>query len=111
MVAIMTVHRPFAHTALALAALLMASAAIAEETVVALSPDAKAKILDAAAEHNATLREEPTINGIGRRIHGEIGMFVGTNGARGVSGAAEMPVGETGTVAIAFENSRFGRTR
>jgi hypothetical protein len=44
-------------------------------------------------------------------MQGEIGMMIGTNGARGIFGSAVAPIGETGTVAVAFENSRFGRRR
>ena len=42
-----------------------------------------------------------------RRIHGEMSAFVGTGGARGVSGVAVVPLGDSGTATFAFENSRF----
>ncbi|KQX17929.1 MULTISPECIES: hypothetical protein [unclassified Sphingomonas] len=105
----MTAHRSLARYGLALAALLAASAAVAEETVVALSPEAKEKLLDAAAARAPRMIGEPAINGLDRGVHGEVGMFVGTGGARGVFGSAVAPVGENGQIAIAFENSRFGR--
>lgn len=95
----------------ALAMLFAAPAASAEETVVSLSPAAKEKTLDAAAARNAAAIGEPAINGAGRRIQGQIGMMMGTNGARGVFGSAIAPVGETGSIAVAFENSRFGGRR
>ncbi|RYD93280.1 MAG: hypothetical protein EOP61_23870 [Sphingomonadales bacterium] len=50
----------------------------------------------------------PAINGIGRQIHGQVGVMVGTNGARGVAASMYAPLGETGHVAVAFENTRFG---
>lgn len=89
----------------------MASAAGAEETVVALSPAAKEKLLDAAATRNVNAPGEPAVNGIGRQIHGEVGFMVGTGGTRGVFGSAVAPLGENGSIAVAFENSRYGGYR
>lgn len=79
--------------------------------MVSLSPEAKERVLEAAAARNAGAIGEPVINGTGRQIHGQIGMMIGTNGTRGVFGSAVAPVGETGSVAVAFENSRFGGRR
>ena len=108
----MTAHRSLARHAFALAALLAAATpALAAEQVVALSPVEKEALLNAAAERNAGRIGEPTINGVGRRIHGEISMMIGTGGARGIGGAMVAPIGETGTVALAFENVRYGRRR
>ena len=81
---------------------------------MALSPEAKEKILEAAASRPAKPIGEPAINGmggIGSQIHGEVGMMIGTNGTRGVFGSAVAPLGDSGSVAVAFENSRFGRYR
>lgn len=109
----MTAHRTLGRYGFALAALLAASAAGATETVVSLSPEARERILDEAASRNAGRFEEPAINGIGaaRQVHGHVGMMIGTNGARGVFGSAMAPIGETGHIAFAFENTRFGRRR
>ena len=107
----MTAYRLRARHGFALAVLIAASAAHAGETVVALSPEAKAKILDAAAARPAAAPGGAAINGLGRQIHGEVGMMIGTNGARGVFGSAAAPIGESGSVAVAFENSRFGGYR
>lgn len=107
----MTAHRSLARHGLALAALLIASAAGAQETVVALTPEAKAKILDATAARPSSSLGSPAINGLDRQIHGEVGMMIGTNGTRGVFGSAVAPLGDSGSVAVAFENSRFGRLR
>lgn len=92
-----------------LAAALAAPAAYAQESVIALSPAAKEKLLDAAATRAQSRADEPAIHGIGRQVHGEVGMFVGTGGARGMFGSAVAPIGDKGSVAITFENSRFGR--
>ncbi len=103
---------------LVLAALLVAVAApaFAEEQVIALNPEAKEKLLNDAATRNQSrpATGEPVINGLGglgglRNVHGEVGMFVGTGGSRGIYGSAVAPIGENGQVAIAVENSRFGR--
>ena len=107
----MTAHRLLARYGFALAGLLLGVAGHAEETVVSLSPAAKEKILEAAATRNAKAVGEPAIDGVGRQIHGEIGMMIGTNGTRGVFGSAVAPLGETGSVAVAFENSRYGGRR
>jgi hypothetical protein len=90
-------------------ALIVATPVMAAEQVVALSPAEKEKLLDAAADRNVDAIGEPTINGIGRQIHGEVCMFVGTHGARGMFGSTVIPVGESSTLGLAFETSRFGR--
>ena len=106
----MTAYRPSVRHGLALAALLLAgSIAHAEERVIALSPAEKEKLLNAAAERPRPVGDELPVNGLGRQVHGEVGMFVGTGGARGVYGSAVAPIGEKGQIAVAFENSRFGR--
>ncbi len=108
----MTAHRTLVRHGFALAALLSAAApAFAAEQVIALSPAEKEKLLNAAAERNAGRLEEPTINGIGRRIHGEVSMMIGTNGARGIGASMVAPIGETGHVALAFQKVRYGRWR
>ena len=46
-----------------------------------------------------------------RRVHGEVGAFVGSGGARGVFGSAAVPLGSDGIAAFSFEHSDFGRQR
>lgn len=41
-----------------------------------------------------------------RRPRGEIGMMVGTGGARGVYGVTSVPLGSNGSATFGFENSR-----
>jgi hypothetical protein len=108
----MTAYRaPLRHAFVLAALLLIGAAAQAEETVIALSPAEKEKLLDAAARKPRPIGELPVNgiagNGIAGKVHGEVGMFVGTGGARGVFGTAVAPVGETGQIAVSFENSRF----
>lgn len=40
-------------------------------------------------------------------IHGEVGMFIGTGGARGVYGSTAVPLGENGMAQFSFETSQF----
>lgn len=108
----MTAYRFLVHHGFALLALLTAAApVIAAEQVIALSPTEKEKLLAAVAERNAGRIEEPTINGIGRRIHGQVSMMIGTNGARGIAASMVAPIGETGHIALAFQKLRYGRLR
>ncbi len=44
-----------------------------------------------------------------RRAHGAVSVSVGTGGYRSVAMRTDIPVGETGMVSIAVEQSRFGR--
>ena len=44
-----------------------------------------------------------------RRIHGEMGMMIGTGGARGLYGATEIPLGDSATAGFAFSTERYGR--
>jgi hypothetical protein len=89
----------------------VAAPASAAEQVIALSSAEKEKLLNAAAERNAGRIEEPTINGIRPRIHGQLGMMIGTNGARGIAASMAAPIGETGHIALAFRKIRYGRWR
>ena len=109
----MTAYRALGrHGLVVVAALIAGTAAHAEERVIALSPAEKAELLDELAARPAKVDAgEPAINGRGREVHGEVGMFVGTGGARGLFGSAVAPVGENGSIAVAFENSRYGRFR
>jgi len=108
-VGVMRAHRLPRRYCFALAALISAAPSLAAEQVIALSPAEKEQFLEAVAKRNSGKIEEPTINGISQRIHGQISMMVGTNGARGIAASMVAPIGETGTVALAFENTRYGR--
>ena len=47
----------------------------------------------------------------GRGIHGEVGAMIGSNGTRGVYGAADIPLGDKAGVSVSFEASHFGYGR
>ncbi len=40
-----------------------------------------------------------------RKIHGEMGMFVGTGGTRGIFGTAVVPLGENATAILSFNHA------
>lgn len=42
-----------------------------------------------------------------RKPHGEMSMFVGTGGARGIAGTIGMPIGETGFAQFSFNQGRY----
>jgi hypothetical protein len=92
----------------ALLATIVATPVLAAEQVIALSPAEKEKLLDAAADRNVNAIGEPVINGLSRRPHGEIGMFVGNHGARGVFGSTVVPVGQDNMLGVSFATDRFG---
>ncbi|WP_414901551.1 hypothetical protein ACMT1E_00620 [Sphingomonas flavalba] len=46
-----------------------------------------------------------------RRIHGEVGFMIGTGGARGVYGAAAIPLGDNAGAMISFSQQRYGLPR
>ncbi|NIJ07005.1 hypothetical protein FHS31_000587 [Sphingomonas vulcanisoli] len=75
-----------------------AAAAHADNAVVALSPAERAAVLDRAAEGDDTL----PLNGNPRKIHGEMGMEVGTGGHRALWGSTTVPIGQTGQASFSF---------
>ena len=82
-------------------------------TVYRLTPDEIAKVAPAPAADplfDRSLFDETVITR-DRRIHGEVGAFVGSGGARGVFGSAAVPLGSDGFAAFSFEHSDFGRQR
>lgn len=112
---------------LALLAALIATLALAEEPAATDAPvataSADAPALSTAEQIDAFLKSSPARDlprddvpdGVvpreDRKPHGEISVGVGTGGYRSVSGRAEIPVGETGRVSLAFENTRNGYGR
>ncbi len=87
---------------------LFAAAPAAAEDVVRLS----------AAEREAAInggRGELPINGApglgDGKIHGEMGMAVGSNGMRALYGSTVVPLGTTGQLGLAFSTVQGGRWR
>ncbi|MBY8824955.1 hypothetical protein [Sphingomonas colocasiae] len=80
---------------------------------IRLSDAQRDAILDASTEDRAAAaRGEPAgAQGPDRRIHGEMGVMIGTNGTRGTYGTADIPLGENAGATVSFETSRFGYPR
>lgn len=67
---------------------------------------------EAALEYGATRSaNELPINGLDRKIHGEVGMEIGSNGSRAMFGTATVPLGDTGSATVSFLNANGGRYR
>ncbi len=46
-----------------------------------------------------------------RRIHGEVGVMIGSNGTRGAYGTAAIPLGDNAGAVVSFESTRYGYRR
>jgi hypothetical protein len=80
---------------------------------IRLTDEQRMAILDSnTVESAAAARGElPGSRYSDRRIHGEIGAMIGTNGTRGIYGVAEIPLGDRASAVVSFENSRYGYRR
>ena len=103
--------------------LLFAGPALAEPQVYALSPAEAAAAKEAAShrtdtdtpallpdpERDRALATSlyPTEPRRDRAVHGEVGMMIGSGGARGIYGAFGVPLGETGFASFSFENTQL----
>lgn len=47
----------------------------------------------------------------GRKVHGEMGVAIGSHGLRGVYGTAAIPLGAEAGAVVSVESSRYGRAR
>jgi len=99
-----------------------ARAAEAQGPVVTAGPtDAPPPAADTAAQVENFVHKAPPVNlddgapdgVIGqeepRKVHGEVGVSIGTGGYRSGYVSSVIPVGKTGTVAIAVGETKFGR--
>jgi hypothetical protein len=66
-----------------------------------------ASVSDAAAAEDA--EDDGPVRD--NRVHGEISVGAGTNGYREVSGAATVPIGDTGQATIAVDSEQFNYRR
>jgi hypothetical protein len=67
----------------------------------ALAPSAER---DAILSHSLYAENETRID---RRPHGEVGMFIGSGGTRGVFGTVGVPLGENGFASFSFDTGRY----
>jgi len=80
---------------------------IARGETIALSPEER----EAALEAGARAAQDLPINGLDRKVHGEMGMEVGTGGYRALYGTAVVPIGQTGYAQFSFMTGQMGRLR
>jgi opacity protein-like surface antigen len=109
--------RRLAGACVALLVLAGAAANVAAQAVspeagdtLSLSDEQKADVLS----HNSESSVDAARAGLGsggpdRKIHGEVGVMVGTNGARAAYGTAAIPLGDNAGAVVSFESSHFGR--
>ena len=80
----------------------------AEPVVYGLTPAEKAQVLESASQRpdadNPALLPAQSSD---RRPHGEVGMMVGTGGARGIYGVVGVPIGENGSAVMSFSNTQM----
>ena len=106
---------------LAAAALIASPALAADEPVATASQTPAPAAITTSEQIDAFIRSSPAasvaepgeVNGVvarnDRKVHGEVSVGVGTGGYRSVYVRTDMPVGETGRVSLAFEDTRYGR--
>ena len=108
--------------ALALAAALIASPALAADEPVATASRTPAPAPMSTAEQiDAFIRSAPPVDtkaagevdGVvardDRKVHGMVEVGVGTGGYRSVYAQTDMPLGENGRLSLAFEDTKGGR--
>ncbi len=105
---------------LTLLALLIAGPAFAAEPA---SPTPAEAPMSTAEQIDAFIRSSParaartaetdikSVVPAQRRAHGEVSVGVGTRGYRSIYMRSDIPIGETGTLSVAVENSRFNGRR
>ena len=96
---------------LILAAVALPSVALADASVIALTPaEIEAAKEDGARQHanSAIVDSLPTRD---RAIHGEVGFAIGTGGYGAIYGTAVAPLGDNGEIAISIANEQYGRSR
>jgi hypothetical protein len=83
------------------------------DDAVRLTDEQRMEILDNNTEEKAAAaRGELAGSGnVGRGIHGEVGVMIGSNGTRGAYGTADIPLGDNAGATVSFETSRFGYRR
>lgn len=91
-----------------------------------LSPEAADAAIEAGAEANRAAsaldlaRNDPKLalpgerDGIDlrsrRKVHGEVGVGFGSNGAREIFGEVNAPLGDTGAASFVYDYTQFGRS-
>lgn len=100
-----------------LAALIAGPALAADEPVATASgaaPPTVAEQIDAYLKTSPVLQaDDGQVQGVtardDRKPHGVVQVGVGTGGYRSIYVRSDMPLGETGRLSVAFEDTRYGR--
>jgi len=75
------------------------------------APTAPANALAPSAERDATLSHSLYADNTSiltdRRPHGEVGMFIGSGGSRGIFGTVGMPIGDNGFASFSSDTGRY----
>ncbi len=81
--------------------------AVQAETI-RLTPEQAEAARDAGAARRAGSASLPPVDTAlsDRRVHGEVGLTVGTGGYRSFYGAAAVPLGDDGEVMLGYDNAR-----
>lgn len=92
--------------------ILLAAPAMAQEQVYRLSEAEKQAAIEAASRQPEQTTRLPIVSGRApgtqdNKPHGEVGMMIGTGGARALWGTTAIPLGENGTAQFSFNTSRF----
>lgn len=82
------------------------------ETVTRWTPERIEAAKEAAAVRNMNT-DTNVVNGTptDRRVHGEMGVAIGTGGYRSIYGTAIAPLGNDGVFAFSFENTQSDQGR
>ena len=81
-------------------------------TELSLSPEEKAAILQAAAEHRRLTIEPLDAAAVAvpdRRVHGSAAFYVGSNGGSGLSSTTVVPLGQAGAAAVSVATENVPR--
>lgn len=89
-----------------------AGAPLSSDTI-RLTDEQRDRILEGNTEDSAAAArgELTSAERADRRIHGEVGMMIGTAGTRGIYGTAAIPLGDNAGAVVSIESSRFGYRR
>ncbi len=75
--------------------------------VYRLSPEEVLRLQMATADRPSDIDASQFLRPRDGRVHGEVGVGIGTGGYRSVYGAMGVPLGETGSASFAFESTQF----
>jgi hypothetical protein len=91
---------------------LLAAPIPAQEQVYRLSDADKQTAIDAAAQRPESNTRLPIVDGRApgtsdKRLHGEVGMMMGTGGSRAIWGSTAIPLGDNGMAQFSFSTGRY----